>query len=131
MENVAAQNEQPRRYVVIFYALSAIVLGFFFERVLSKVFAGLRVNDAPVFAGYAVSTLVGFGVAVAAAVVCWKVEKIRTLALQVAEELRRVTWPSFRETRAATVAVIVASAIAAVVLGIFDFVWSWLSAQIY
>ena len=36
-----------------------------------------------------------------------------------------------RETRAATVAVIVASAVAAVVLGVFDLVWSWLSSKIY
>jgi preprotein translocase subunit SecE len=42
-----------------------------------------------------------------------------------------VTWPSLRETRAATIAVIVASAIAAVVLGVFDLVWSWLSAKVY
>jgi preprotein translocase subunit SecE len=130
MDNVA-QNEQPKRYVIIFYALAAVVVGFFLERVLQKSFAGLRVNDTNVFAGYTVSTLVGFGIAVATAVACWQIVKVRTLALQVAEELRRVTWPSFRETRAATVAVIVASAIAAVVLGIFDFVWSWLSQQIY
>jgi preprotein translocase subunit SecE len=29
------------------------------------------------------------------------------------------------------VAVIVASAIAAVILGLFDMIWSWLSAKIY
>ena len=42
-----------------------------------------------------------------------------------------MTWPSLRETRAATVAVIVASVVAAVILGVFDIVWSWLSAKIY
>ena len=57
--------------------------------------------------------------------------EIRSLFPGCALELQRVTWPSLRETRAATVAVIVASAVAAVILGVFDMVWSWLSAKIY
>jgi len=130
MDNVV-QTEQPRRYVIIFYALAAIVLGFFLERVLQKAFASLRWNDAAVLGDYTVTTLVGFGAAVVTAVVTWQAERTRTLSLQVAEELRRVTWPSVRETRAATVAVILASAIAAAILGVFDFVWSWLSRSIY
>jgi preprotein translocase subunit SecE len=130
MDNVV-QTEQPKRYVIIFYALAAVVLGFFAERVLQKAFAFLRWNDAAVLGDYTVTTLVGFGAAIVAAVVTWQVERTRTLSLQVAEELRRVTWPSVRETRAATVAVILASAIAAAILGVFDFVWSWLSRTIY
>jgi preprotein translocase subunit SecE len=130
MDNVAL-TEQPRRYVVIAFALAALVVGFFLEHVLINVFAATRVNDSVLFAGYTVSTVLGFGAAVVLAVVLWRLPRTRTLSLQVAEELRRVTWPSFRETRAATVAVIVASAIAAVILGVFDFVWSWLSQQIY
>jgi preprotein translocase subunit SecE len=42
-----------------------------------------------------------------------------------------VTWPSLRETRASTIAVVVASAIAAVILGVFDFAWGWLSGKLY
>jgi preprotein translocase subunit SecE len=36
-----------------------------------------------------------------------------------------------RETRAATVAVVVASFIAAIILGVFDFIWGRLSALVY
>jgi preprotein translocase subunit SecE len=53
------------------------------------------------------------------------------VSLEVALELRRVTWPSLRETRAATIAVIVASLVAAVILGAFDLFWGWLSATVY
>jgi preprotein translocase subunit SecE len=49
----------------------------------------------------------------------------------VALELRRVTWPTMRETRAATVAVIAASFVAAIILGGFDAAWAWLSSLIY
>ena len=130
MDNVA-HNEQPKRYVVIFFALAAVVVGFFLEHVLIGVFAWARVNDTTLFAGYTVSSLIGFVAAGLLAVALWNLSRTRNLAMQVAEELRRVTWPSFRETRAATVAVIVASTIAAMILGVFDFVWSWLSQRVY
>ena len=130
MENVGGV-EQPRRIVAIAYVLAALALGIFLEKVFALVFAYVRVNDFEIAAGYALSTLLGFAVAAIAAVVVWRIPKTQAVSLEVALELRRVTWPSVRETRAATVAVIVASVIAAVILGLFDFMWSWLSSKVY
>ena len=130
MENVGGV-EQPKRIVAIAYVLAALVLGVFLEKVTALVFGYVRVNDFEVFSGWSLSTFIGYGVAAVAAVVGWRVPRTQTVSLEVALELRRVTWPSVRETRAATVAVIVASAIAAVILGLFDFVWSWLSSHVY
>ncbi len=42
-----------------------------------------------------------------------------------------MTWPSWRETRAATIAVIVASFVAAAILGFFDYGWGALAAWVY
>jgi preprotein translocase subunit SecE len=130
MENVGGV-EQPKRIVAIFYVLAAIVLGVFLEKISALVFSYSRVNDFAVFGDWTLSTVVGFALAAITAVVVWRYPKTQAVSLEIALELRRVTWPSLRETRAATVAVIVASAIAAVILGVFDFVWSWLSAKIY
>jgi len=130
MENVGG-IEQPKRFVGIFYVLAAIAVGFFLENVLVQVFAWRRVNDPSLFFGWNLSTVVGFALAAVAALVIWRLPKTQSASLEVALELRRVTWPSLRETRAATTAVIVASAIAAAILGLFDFGWSWLSARIY
>jgi preprotein translocase subunit SecE len=130
MENVGGV-EQPKRIVAIAYVLAAIAVGFFFEKVLEFGFSLGRVNDFEVVAGWSLSTVIGFVLAAALAFVVWRIPKTQTVSLEVALELRRVTWPTLRETRAATIAVIAASAIAAVILGLFDMVWSWLSAQIY
>jgi preprotein translocase subunit SecE len=130
MENVGGV-EQPKRYVGIFYVLAALVLGVFLEKVLALVFGYSRVNDSVVFGDWTLSTILGFALAAIVAVAVWRYPRTQTVSLEIALELRRVTWPSMRETRAATVAVIVASAIAAVILGVFDFVWSWLSSKIY
>lgn len=130
MDNTAGVD-QPKRIVAIFYVLAAVALGIFLEKVLGAVFAATRVNDAQLFSDWSLSTVLGFAVAAVAAIVVWRIPKTQQVSLEVALELRRVTWPTFRETRAATIAVIVASAVAAVILGVFDMVWSWLSSKVY
>ena len=129
-ENVGGV-EQPKRIVAIAYVVAALALGVFLEKVIELVLSYARVNDFAVFGDWSLSTVLGFGLAAAAAVVVWRIPRTQTVSLEVALELQRVTWPSLRETRAATVAVIVASAVAAAILGVFDMVWSWLSAKIY
>ncbi len=124
--------EQPRRYVAIFYVLAAVAFGFFLEKVTALAFSYARVNDFQVFGeGWSLSTVIGFAVAAVVAVVVWRVPKTQSASFEVALELRRVTWPTMRETRAATIAVIAASFVAAIILGGFDAAWAWLSSLIY
>jgi preprotein translocase subunit SecE len=130
MENVGGV-EQPKRIVAIAYVLAALALGVFLEKIFALVFAYVRVNDFAILGDWSLSTILGFVLAAAAALVVWRIPRTQTVSLEVALELRRVTWPSLRETRAATIAVIVASAISAVILGLFDFVWSWISSHLY
>jgi len=131
MEN-AGGVEQPKRYVAIFYVLAAIALAKFFEKIGALIFSYARFNDATVLVeGWTLSTLFGFVLAALLAVVVWRIPKTQTVSLEIALELKRVTWPSLRETRASTVAVVVASFIAAIVLGIFDFIWGRLSSLVY
>jgi preprotein translocase subunit SecE len=130
MDN-AGGVEQPKRIVAIAYVVAALAVGVFLEKVIELALSYARVNDFAVVGDWSLSTVLGFGLAAVAAVVVWRIPRTQTVSLEVALELQRVTWPSLRETRAATMAVIVASVIAAVILGMFDMVWSWLSAKIY
>jgi preprotein translocase subunit SecE len=130
MDN-AGGVEQPKRIVAIAYVVAALALGVFLENVIGLVLSYTRVNDFSVVGDWSLSTVLGFGAAAVAAVVVWRIPRTQTVSLEVALELQRVTWPSVRETRAATIAVIVASGVASLILGVFDMVWSWLSAKIY
>jgi preprotein translocase subunit SecE len=130
MDNVGGV-EQPKRMIAIAYVIAALAGGVFLEKVIELVLSYARVNDFAVIGDWSLSAVLGFGLAAVAAVVVWRIPRTQAVSLEVALELQRVTWPSLRETRAATVAVIVASAVAAVILGVFDMVWSWLSAKIY
>lgn len=112
----------PKRLVVIFLLLAGIVAGLFFEHVLGLVWARFGWGDPVLVEGvdWQVSTLVGYLLALGLALLVWFQPKAHAVALDIASELMKVTWPSWSETRASTVAVIVASVVAAVVLFFID-----------
>ena len=132
MNETATPGIDPKRLVAVFYVFAAVVVGVFLERIFAGILSLARAND-PALLGddWTLSTVVGYAIAAVAAIVVWRNARVRTVSLEVASELKKVTWPSMRETRAATVAVVVATFIAAVILGIFDYVWARLSALIY
>ncbi|GEJ57272.1 hypothetical protein AMYX_20130 [Anaeromyxobacter diazotrophicus] len=118
--------------MVIFFVLAALAVGVFLEKILGLAFSYARWNDPALFGeDWTLTTVLGYGIAVAAAVVAWRATRVRTVSLEVASELKKVTWPTLRETRAATVAVVVATFVAAIVLGVFDYVWAKLSSLVY
>jgi preprotein translocase subunit SecE len=125
-------STDPKRIVAIFYFFAAVFLGIFLEKVLGIVFSYTRWNDTPIFGeDWTLTTIVGYAVALVAAVAAWKNEKLHGVSVEIAQELQRVTWPTLRETRAATVAVVIFTFVAALLLGVFDFVWARLSALVY
>jgi len=70
-------------------------------------------------------------VAIGAGVATYRNERVYTLANDVASELKKVTWPTRKETQAATLVVVVFVIISAVILGGFDLIWSWFTDRIY
>ena len=127
-----ATGIDPKRMVVIFFVLAALALGVFLEKILALVFTYARWNDPAIFGeDWSLTTVLGFVVAAAAAVVAWRIPRTQIVSLEVASELKKVTWPTMRETRAATVAVVIATFTAAIILGLFDYVWAKISSLIY
>jgi preprotein translocase subunit SecE len=123
---------EPKRIVAIFYFFAAVVVGIFLEKVLALGFSYARVNDVALLGDeWTVSTVLGYAIAAVAAVLAWRSPRVHAVSMQVAQELERVSWPSLRETRASTVAVVVFTFVAAFLLGIFDLVWSRLSSLVY
>jgi preprotein translocase subunit SecE len=123
------------RIVVVGLIVLALLTGLFLEQVLWEVFRAIPATHFMTtgIAGsssWTPSTLLGLGIAFAAAGYAWLNQKARTVSHEIVAELRKVSWPSIPETRAATVAVIVASLIAAVLLGVFDVLWQFLTDKI-
>jgi len=108
----------PRRLVVISYLVFGIILALFFSHLLEMVFAQLNVANIQVVEGAGIRLVDVLGVVIASGLgaYAWNQARVKTLSLEVATELMRVTWPSWQETRVSTFAVVVASLLAAVVL---------------
>ncbi len=123
----------PKRIVAIFYVFAAVCLGVFLEKILGLVFSYTRWNDFGPSSGTTGPSPRSSATPSPplAAVVVWRTPRLHAVSLEVAGELKKVTWPSLRETRAATVAVVVFTFVAAVLLGVFDLVWARLSALVY
>jgi preprotein translocase subunit SecE len=129
-----ATGIEPKRLVAVFYAGAALVVGIFLEKLLGIALSYARFNDRQVLGDFTISDLLGYAcylAAAGAAWIAWRQPRAQEVSLEVAGELKKVTWPGLRETRAATVAVVVATFVAAAILGFFDFVWGWLSGKIY
>jgi preprotein translocase subunit SecE len=112
----------PKRLVVIFLLLAGIITGLFFEHVLGLLWARFGWGDPILVEGvdWQVSSLVGYLLALGLAILIWVHPKAHAVSTDIASELMKVTWPSWLETRTSTVAVIVASLVAAVILFFID-----------
>ena len=76
-------------------------------------------------------SLASAAIALIGTVVLYRNDRIYTLANEIAGELKKVTWPTAKEVRAATFVVIVMAIISAIILGLFDAVWSQLTDMVY
>jgi preprotein translocase SecE subunit len=74
---------------------------------------------------------VAAAIALGAGIALYRNERVYSLASEVATELKKVTWPTRKETQAATLVVIVTVIVAAILLGSFDMIWSWVTDRIY
>ncbi|MGZ3456896.1 MAG: preprotein translocase subunit SecE [Archangium sp.] len=112
----------PKRLVVIFFLITGLIFALFLEHVCGLIWARAGWADPTVIEGvdWQVSTLVGFLLAAGLAVGGFLYPKTHTLSLEVATEMMKVTWPTWEETKSSTVAVIIASVMAAVLLFCID-----------
>lgn len=108
----------PRRLVVVSYLVFGIVLTLFLGRLVEMLFAQFGIANSEIIAGGGIklADLLGFGLTAGLITYTWTNPKLKGLSMEVATELMRVTWPSWEDVRISTVAVVVASLVAAIIL---------------
>jgi preprotein translocase subunit SecE len=78
-----------------------------------------------------ITTSVAFFGALVTGIVLYRNDRVHGLASEVSAELKKVTWPTAKEVRAATIVVIAMALLSAIVLGLFDLVWAQVTELVY
>lgn len=113
------------QYVVVGTILLALITGMVLAHALRWAFVTMDVNDPFIFGmrEFTLSALIGYGLAAGAAGFVLRHKPTFGLAVEVVDELSKVTWPTREETGNATVVVIITVLISSAYLGAFDAMW--------
>ena len=120
------------RWVQFAYAAGAITLAWFLIKSGTAVWTMLadNVDVVPEPDGTLISVGAGL-LAFIAAVIAYRSKKVHTFVVEVCVELSKVSWPTRKETWSQTIVVLIVSVIAAIILGVYDAVWSHITDLIY
>ncbi len=121
-----AQDNAPNKPVHLIYLCGALLFFVLFKWTTDWVWGYFtRVPDEFVI------TVVSTVVTLVTGVLLYRHEPTYSLVDEVSAELRKVTWPTPKEVRAATIVVVIMTIISASILGVFDMVWSNVTKLIY
>jgi preprotein translocase subunit SecE len=113
------------RWVQLAFMGVAILLVWLFDHLISAVwYIWADPNEALVTAGAVISGIAG-------AAVLYSNAAAHGLVHGISEELSKVTWPTRKETSSSTMIVVVTSIVAALMLFLFDSVWSAVTDLVY
>jgi preprotein translocase subunit SecE len=119
------EKSMERKWVHVMFAVAGILLAWLLAKCGDWAWSYFgKPNEFYVGAGAVV-------LATVATVVAWKNEQLFGLASEVTGELRKVTWPDRKELVSSTIIVIVTTIVSALLLGMFDGIWSWATRMIY
>jgi preprotein translocase subunit SecE len=123
---VAQQENAPNKPVHLMFLTGAIVAFYLTQWTIEWIWGYFAAAPSEL-----VVTAIGGVVTLVAAVTLYRNDRVYQLATEVASELGKVTWPTAKEVRAATIVVVVMAVISALILGVFDLVWSQLTEVVY
>jgi preprotein translocase subunit SecE len=121
-----AQENAPNKPVHLIYLCGAVLLFYLLQWSIDWVWGYFATSPSE----FKMSLIAAIG-AVVAGVALYRNDRIYHLANEVSNELKKVTWPTAKEVRSATLVVVVMAVTSAVILFLFDLVWSGLTDLVY
>ena len=111
-----------------FYFLATLTAAIFYTKLMASVFTGLAMKDMPLLGrGFTLSTVYALGLTVVTMWYALTAPRARLFIDEVAQELVKVSWPTFDESKLQTFQTAVTTIIIAVILYTFDFVFGGLT----
>ena len=123
---MATQDNAPNKPVHLIYLVGAVIAFYLLQWTIDWIWGFFATSPSET----TISLVAAVGASIAG-IALYKNDRIYHLTNEVATELKKVTWPTAKEVRAATIVVIVMAIISALILGLFDLVWSNLTELVY
>jgi len=120
------QEKAPNKPVHLIYLCGAVLLFYLLQWSIDWVWGYFGTSPSE----FKMSMMAAVG-AIVVGVTLYRNDRVYHLANEVSSELRKVTWPTAKEVRSATIVVIVMAVTSAVILFLFDLVWSGLTDLVY
>ena len=121
-----AQENAPNKPVHLIYLCGAVLLFYLLQWSIDWVWGYF--STAPSESKISMISAVA---AVVISVALYRNDQVYQLANEVSGELKKVTWPTAKEVRAATMVVVVMAIVSSIILGVFDLAWSNLTELVY
>jgi preprotein translocase subunit SecE len=111
-----------KKWIYLSYIAATALVGWVLNQTLILVAGMARVRNPMVMGTISASALIAFVVSVVAAWIYFRKPHVQSFSAEVAQELRKVTWPTKKTTYLSTVVVIVTCIVMAAILGVFDWI---------
>jgi preprotein translocase subunit SecE len=121
-----AQENAPNKPVHLIYLCGAVLLFYLLQWTIDWVWGYFATSPSE----SKISLISAVG-AVVIGVALYRNDRVYHLANEVTGELKKVTWPTAKEVRAATLVVVVMAIVSSIILGVFDLAWSNLTELVY
>ena len=121
-----AQENAPNKPVHLIYLCGAVLLFYLLQWSIDWVWGYFGTSPSE----FKMSLVAAIG-AIVVGVSLYRNDRIYHLANEVTSELKKVTWPTAKEVRSATIVVVVMAIVSSLILGVFDLAWSNLTELVY
>ena len=119
-----------KRMVNMFFVAATLLAWGIFAKTFELVFAMSNIRNVALLGkGFTMATLVGAVVALAMLFWAWRHRRIRPMINEVGDELTKVVWPTWDDTKKNTVITVIVTIIISAILALFDLVFKWLTER--
>lgn len=121
-----------QKYVTLAYVAAGLLCWMLLTKTASSVWEIMKWTDYRILGEkLTMTTFIGLSFAALLFLFLYRSQRVNGQAAEIATELRKVTWPTRKETFAATTVVIITTFIIAIILGLFDLVWAKFTDVLY
>jgi preprotein translocase subunit SecE len=125
-EHAVAQENAPNKPVHLIYLFGGVLAFYLLKWSVDWIWGYFTRSPNELYI-----TVVAATIALLGGIFLYRHDKTFGLISDIAAELKKVTWPTGKEVKSATIVVIVMTVISALILASFDMVWSRLTEIIY